>query len=411
MCLSDFLMTVRGSSSGLFCWPMKAQDYAGAAYGFDIAQRVFKALLASPQGELQRVRKAVWRKNGKGVSAVYQAPKRIAPDSLRFQQHGIGPLVEVREKKPKRYGWDGTKVTGKVLPLSGFKGQVEALQADMRLLNTVMGKHPLRSADGVEWSGCTRIFNDGRLDRGGRVYGRWQSEKAEKRLQCTIDGKPVCEIDVKGSYLLLAYKMTGGNGLNLGQDPYQSIDFVRSGPPHMRDLGKELLSALLSDSWDKKNFPRGRSRDEFGNVISVRKRHLIPKSKSARFYYDQILKAFPFIRQLDHMAGELMFLESTILIDAMVELAKREAPIPVYPIHDCLLCKQEDEGEVIRVLQHSFLKRIGGMPFLDVEYPDRESKIISPPDLQFIDLPVRPFSESSKYVWGITDCDDLILIE
>jgi hypothetical protein len=47
---------------------------------------------------------------------------------------------------------------------------------------------------------ATRVYHDGRFDAGGRLYGAWTGlDKDTQRLHCTIDGEPICEIDIRGS--------------------------------------------------------------------------------------------------------------------------------------------------------------------------------------------------------------------
>ena len=54
-----------------------------------------------------------------------------------------------------------------------------------------------------------RRFNDTELKRGGRFYGACTSMKQIDRLNCTIDNKPVAEVDVSGMNLTLMCSITG----------------------------------------------------------------------------------------------------------------------------------------------------------------------------------------------------------
>lgn len=388
---------------------MGEATYREAAYGYDVAQRVMRALLAS--GKLSLAQEAERPKKGKGLSAVYQARKEVAPDALRFKPHGTGPAIQVRDSKPEGYAFaGGEKPKGAILGLSQFKGQYEALQADMRAINKVMVIHPLRSPEDEEWAGGKRIFNDGRLDKGGRIYGGWQNKKAADRLHFTIDGEAVCEIDVKGSFVSLANVLFGESEIDLGSDPYQRIEFVRSGPPHMRSFAKELVSALLSSSPKKNRLPKGKKKDGNGKPIPLQKEYNLPKKVPAKFYYNQIIEAFPFIKNMDREAGTLMFVESSIIVKALLSLAQRKTPIVAYPVHDCLICKRSDEAEVIKALQEAFIEEIGQCPYLDVEYSNQGPKIIEPIR---IESPKPKESKSrSRYAyldWNIQD--DISLIE
>lgn len=222
-CLSDVLVATMSSPSGLICWPKDNHSLRDKAYGRDVAEKVYKALLTAGHIELVQ-------KGRPGLSAVYRIDRSITVDGLSFKEHGIGPVVEVRAEKQKVY-WTPNQPKGRTLPLKQFDGHWQPLERDVRTINEVMQLSPLTAPDGRQWASCRRIFNDGRLDRGGRLYGGWQSEKAKDRLSFTIDGKPVCEIDIKGSFLFLTNALTGSK-IHLGSDPYQRIQFVREGDPN-----------------------------------------------------------------------------------------------------------------------------------------------------------------------------------
>jgi hypothetical protein len=51
--------------------------------------------------------------------------------------------------------------------------------------------------------------------------------------------------------------------------------------------------------------------------------------------------------------------------------------VPTYPIHDCLLCRLEDEEEVIATIQEKMTETFGSYATLEVGYKDGRSKIIS----------------------------------
>jgi hypothetical protein len=265
-------------------------------------------------------------------------------------------------------------------------------------------KHPLTSSTGEQWASAKRIFSNGALDEGGRVYGGWQNKKARDRLDFTIDGQAVCEIDVRASYLLLAYKLSGGNALNLGADPYMDIPFVRD-RPEWRKLAKELTATMLSDSPHKARFPQGQTTKE-GKVVSFRDRYGIPKRVPASFFYDQIREAFPFIGNMEDAGVRLMFEESKIILDAMLSLVSSQSPVVVYPVHDCLICKRRDQDAVVEALRLAFLKHTGGVPYLEVEFNDRPPAVIDPvlKDTDVVTPVSQPINlKSRKHDWGIRE--------
>ena len=54
-----------------------------------------------------------------------------------------------------------------------------------------------------------RRFNNAELTRGGRFYGTWTTMRKVERLECTIDGQPVSEVDVSGMNLTLLCSIAG----------------------------------------------------------------------------------------------------------------------------------------------------------------------------------------------------------
>ena len=131
----------------------------------------------------------------------------------------------------------------------------------MKTINQVLFQHPLTALDERSWSVCKRIFNDGRLDRGGRLYGDWQNEKPHERLQFRIDGESVAEIDIKGSHLFFCHTLTGGKK-PLPDDPYEAVRFV-SDAPSLRPLAKRLVSAILCKEGEVTRFPMSSPQSQY----------------------------------------------------------------------------------------------------------------------------------------------------
>ncbi|SMX24035.1 hypothetical protein [Boseongicola aestuarii] len=368
-CVSDVVVATMSSTSGLICWPRDNHSLRNKAYGRDIAEDVYQALLG--KGLIKLV-----QKGRRGLSAVYRIDRSIAVDGLSFKEHGIGPVIEVRAEKQKVY-WTPNQPKGRILSLTQFDGLWQPLERDVRAINEVMQLHPLTAPDGRQWASCRRIFNDGRLDRGGRLYGGWQSEKAKDRLSFKIDSEPVCEIDIKGSFLFIANALTGSN-VNLGSDPYQRIQFVREGDPSKRNLAKRLVSSMMSNPNELTRFPTGDTKNEFGRIIPVKEQYNLPASSKVTDYTNQIIRAFPFLKDVRGSSGQLMYIESTVIVDALLALAEGKVAVPAYPVHDCLLCKESDEAQVISALKESMMNKVGSEPVLDIEYENGKSKIVLP---------------------------------
>jgi len=389
-CLSDFLVAVRQSNNGLLCWPTDKNSFTDGPYGWDIAKKVQRALVPRYLRLRQKARFGEYAR-----SAVWQADRFIAPRCLRFQRHGRGPLVEVRDAKPDFYTSNG-KPKGRTLPLSRFSGAVEPLQGQMRTVVAGMAKQPLMAPDGTVWASCWRVFNDGRLDRGGRVFGHWQNRASPERLTYTIQGEPVAEVDIKAAFPWLASRLMRWNE-PLQPDPYGEIGFVKRNPEKLRGLAKVLVSALLSRTEPMTRFPRGE------NGVSLKDEYGLPESHRVGGYVADIYRAMPFLKNAPSCAGQLMFHESEMVLQTMTEL--QEEGVVTYPVHDSVLCKASEVPMVVEVLQSVSITRFGATPTIEVKYSDGATQTYDG----------KVFSASD---WGIEDDyqlvdeeDDLCLLE
>lgn len=373
-CISDFLVAARFSKTGLITWPASNSEYKGAPYGADIMRKVRKALLGEYLSEVQAS-----SKNDR-IARVYQVDKTIASASLSFSCHGLGNTIKVRSSKRKT---GGRVYGGQQLPFAQFKPHIVNLEQVVKKINQCMTKHPLETLTGQEFGFCCRIFNDGRLNVGGRLYGGWQCFSEEERLLSLIDFEPVCEIDFKASYISIANVLVG-TGADLGVDPYQKIEFVRKErgsdrANEMRKLAKLLVSSFISQankqgscSFEMTQFPKGKvEMDEaIGSVrrIPMREKFRIPVGLGVRDYIADILAAFPFLQDVGKYQGNIMFIESEIVVGALSKLAGQG--IVAYPVHDCLLVKISDKDQAIKALHESQIEMIGRCLNMDVTYPE-----------------------------------------
>lgn len=70
-----------------------------------------------------------------------------------------------------------------------------------------------------------------------------------------------------------------------------------------------------------------------------------------------------------------MYQESDIVVWSMLSLISKD--VPTYPVHDCLLCRLQDEEKVIATIQEQMTEKFGSYATLEVGYKDGRSKIIS----------------------------------
>lgn len=88
-----------------------------------------------------------------------------------------------------------------------------------------------------------RVFNNGRFDHGGRLYGGWwQNVSKRDRRRLLIDGEETVELDFKALHPRLCYHLEG-QPLPESADPYLLPDLDRA---ELRDLIKVGFNQLLN---------------------------------------------------------------------------------------------------------------------------------------------------------------------
>ncbi len=366
-CLSDFIVATRTTETGLIAWTGGAGEYAGPPYGHSIAATTRKALLR--KGIITLHQKASKRD---GLARLFMVDFEQLPALGRYKLHGLGPLVIVKSKKETIKG----KTTGGTpMGRKQFEPQISKLEKQIVGFNKLMTAQPLVSPKGVSYGRCYRVFNNGSLRSGGRLYGPWQSTPEPQRLAMTIEGEPVCEIDLKASFLSIAHGLTGSKAV-LPPDPYQKIKFVRDAKgtdeeQKHRTAAKLLVNAYLCKEGDLKQFPKSKTKDKVtGKVVPFKKLHNL--KKPCGFYMEQIHAAFPFLRLAKSRQFDLMFEEAKIVVSAMEEL--RSQGIVSWPVHDSLLVKKSDLREAERALKAATISQLGREITMDCSYLDESGE-------------------------------------
>lgn len=408
-CVADFLVMVQKSGRGLVAWQTGSENYVGCAYSRQVAEETRKALLKS--GDLELI-----QQHGAQLCKIYMVNKKVAPDRLVFKKGNSTNVVRVRAASTLD---NGKRKKGRLIPLKRFKTeQTLPIIEEMEALNVMMEAHPLKAPDGTQWDGCYRGFNNGDpsgnrwINAGGRVYGGWQSRSEQERLQFTIDGEEVCEVDIKACYLFLGLQHSPSEA-DLPADPYQLVRFVNEEKnearrKELRQLAKVLTSAMLSKDGQVTRFPRGAKRSDGNGNHSIREQYRLGKKVKCQDLVHQIEQAFPFIMNTDQKGLELMFQESEVMIGAM--LALDEIDIPTFPVHDCLLCQAIDEDEVVKEIQEQMMKRYESYPSLEVGYNDGTNKVIL--SSQIIGFPSSVLSSLTTLEYDEDeDTDDYPVIE
>lgn len=241
------------------------------------------------------------------------------------------------------------KVAGKAGKLSlPDTEEVHALRSEMLDVNRW-----LAVAD-VDWWGVPeedgvdpgdrflrRIFNNGSLEHGGRLFGGfWQNLSSEARLEgIRIDGMRVASVDFGQMGVRLAYALAGATP-PLG-DLY-AIPGIRGS----REGVKKLLGALLAADRMPKRMPAGtrqyfHATAKIHDVVDAIARHHAP---------------------IQHLFGTglafpIMYQESQVLLAVLRHL--RDVGIVALPIHDCVLVRCDRAQETKAIMEEVFFSVTG----------------------------------------------------
>ena len=160
------------------------------------------------------------------------------------------------------------------------------------------------------------MFNNGDHPKfdwnmGGRLYsygeGNYQQMERADRLRMTINGEPVCEIDIRASYLTIFHALYGEQ-FDATNDPYD----VPGLGPEARDVVKMWITASFGNNAPITKWPRelvAKYRERTGKTLG--------KRYSASKIGEKVMQAFPLLARLGEIVdghergwAELMHIES-----------------------------------------------------------------------------------------------------
>lgn len=269
------------------------------------------------------------------------------------------PAVELRGVKTDKWVQGSLMQKAPKLPWPETEEAAE-VQAAMCRINTW-----LASAK-VEWFSAPegdvdpsdrmlrRIFNNGSLQQGGRLYGGfWQRMRAQDRLECIcLDDEHVASLDFCQSSVRMAYAEVGA--LPPDGDLYAIPSAgLYSWVDHRSEI-KAVLNALLCTDHDVCRFPKG-ARGGIPKHIKFEK--LL--SDIAR-YHAPIVELFGTKRGL-----VIMKKESDVLVGVLTEL--RELGVHALPIHDGILVPESKAELGMEVMANWFYRVTGAEAMIDCD--------------------------------------------
>lgn len=246
-----------------------------------------------------------------------------------------------------------TKTKGKATELSvPDTEQVRALRAQMIQINGWIAQANL-SYDGPELIDLgqrylRRIFNDGSLDQGGRLYhGFWQEMSKDDRASLRIDGSPVVSLDFAQMSVRTAYALAG-------VDPPKGDLYDIPGANGSREGIKLVLNALIAGDKMPTRMPRG-ARKHFRNNVKV--------TDVVRAIGRQHPVLIPLFGKAHGLS--LQHWESQVIVTALLRL--QAIGVVALPIHDCLLVGKDQEETAKEMLEMASLEVLGQRLRVEVE--------------------------------------------
>ena len=249
--------------------------------------------------------------------------------------------------------------------LATFKLDYSKAVRPVKEMNAYWQQHPLYNPIQNEYyAAATRIFHNASIKSGGRWYGNWTNKSATERLNFTIDGDAVCEVDINASHPTLLSCLVSER-MNIGEtwtDLYHSLAVTLPHIENARGKIKKVFLELIGTGNPNKREP---SVDAKGNSLD---------KEEYLFIRDAALEMYPCLKHLNkermNFANALSFHEAEILTTVLLQL--KLLGVAAYPIHDCVLVKEEHQTLAVETLRrvftdyiYSYQKR-NKLPYLNI---------------------------------------------
>lgn len=268
-----------------------------------------------------------------------------------FQYNEREPIV-LRAKKTA--DTQKRKLSGKELPVPDTI-EVRRMKDEVQRFNDFLTRQDIRyqgpRTDVDDERRTThRVFNNGKLTDGGRLYGGfWQSlsgakdGKPDERLDIAINGERLVGLDYGQIAIRILYSLEGCQ-------PKMDDCYVLDGwGVQSRDGMKKLINTMINDPTGSANVAR--------HLFGSKSRDYKSAEELNRAAKEAILHQHALIA--DHFNGRstyrLLFEESNLLMSLLMELMDRD--IPALPIHDCLYVRSSDAGTVRELMRERFVER------------------------------------------------------
>lgn len=300
------------------------------------------ARLAMPEMDFVEMQKGYRSPFGEGRQTVIRRGRRLL---TRMADHGI---TQADLKCDPKVLPDPLVVRAK--KVAGAKGKrcdvpktetAARYRAEMDQINTAIAAVSLSSPFGTDQRFLRRIFNNGSIDQGGRLYGGfWQGLSKEQRLWgVRIDDEPIVALDFGQMAVRIAYSFVGAT------PPTDDLYRVPRFEFHRKGI-KAVLNAMLSSDQVPMRFPMGT-------------RSLFHRSTKVGDVVQAIRRRHPALDPLFATAAchRTFNVESNILVGVLLRLI--DAGVTALPIHDCLLVARSRKGITRKTMLDVFQEHTG----------------------------------------------------
>lgn len=208
-----------------------------------------------------------------------------------------------------------------------------------------------------------RLFNcadaeDFAFNKGGRLYGHFQSISSEQRKDVLIDGQPVVELDVKASHLTVLH------GITNTPMPEGDLYDIQGVP---RAVVKAVVTIMMGRG--RTDLSKWSSRSKEDLLIKLGGEQPMDPKVFGKLYpmkatVTKVLNRHPVLRHLELRRldwGDLQYLESQVLVATILELGE-EYDIPALPVHDSIIVPKEAANLSHTCLAKTFEKFTGQIP-------------------------------------------------
>lgn len=215
------------------------------------------------------------------------------------------------------------------------------MDEDWLPLQRRISKDPDKQPIDLSRRNLTRIFSEGRFDRGGRFYRAWwQNVPSDYRKYITIDGKQTCEYDYSQLNPHMVYFL---REKELGSE--DAYDRVFDG--EYRDLVKEAFNAMIQSSSQLLREPEDIDLSEVEFDWPFLRHAILDAHKPIA---DMFFQGY---------GNHLQFVDSCIAEQVMLQFIRSD-DAPILPVHDSFIMHNafgEGLGELEEAMRRAFYNR------------------------------------------------------